>query len=310
MSGFNLPNLSLLPAPAALEAWTFDAILAARFATFLTYWQAAVAADPTLPTYTVQTLTSTPGSMLQMTDTYREGLVRQRINEAVLATSLAFAVGSDLDVVAANYATTRVAGETDASLRQRAQLAWEYLSRGGSYGGYAYEARTSAPVDIAQAVVYGHETPGVALGEVRIVLLGAGATGAVPLTALAAAKAAINTRATRKVNDWINIVPATLIQYQISATLILAPGADGPTVQAAQWARAQAYASACQSIGAAVDLGGVMAAVGYNAQGLVQGVTLRQPFSGAVNLSSPPQIAGSPFEAPICSSVNLDWVNP
>ncbi|QGM46740.1 baseplate J/gp47 family protein [Methylocystis heyeri] len=311
MSRFQTINLANLPAPTALENWTFDAIIAARFQQFLIYWQQAVVQDPSLPTYDVTSLTSNPGSMLQFTDAYREGLVRQRVNEAVLATMLAKAVGTDLDQLAANVGTARASGESDDSLRTRAQLAWENLSKGGSYGGYQYQALSAAPADLAQAAVYGHEVPGVALGEVRIVLLGAHASGAVPAAALAAVKAQFlgaAGRADRKVNDLINVVPAELLQYQIKANLLLGQGADGPSVQAAQWAAAAAYASAVQTIGGEVTLGGLMAAIGYNNQpGLVKGVELFLPFSGAIDMNNPPSIGGAPFSAPVCTAINITW---
>ncbi len=305
MSRFQAINLANLPQPAAIEQWTFDAIVAARFATFLQYWATAVEADPTLPTYNVQSLTSNPGSFLQFTDAFREGLVRQRVNEAVLATSLAFAVGDDLTVIAANFMTARAPGELDPSLRARAQLAWEALSIGGSYGGYAYMARTAAPTDIVDVEVYGHEVPGVALGEVRIVCLGSGANGAVPIAALNAARAAVSARADRKVNDLIHVVPAQLTLYQVAATLILAPGADAAAVQAAQFAATAAYTSAVALVGGSLTLGGLLAAIGYNASGLVQGVEITQPFSGAIDLANAPQIGGGPFQAPICTSIQL-----
>lgn len=299
-------NLQNLPRPAAIDPYSFDAILAARQQYFLGVWATQVASNPSLPTYNVTSLESNPGFWLQSVDTYREGLVRARVNEAVLATSLAYAEGDDLDVVAANSSTLRQSGEGDDSLRARAQLAFEALSFGGSYGGYDYMAWSAAPVDIAQVVTYGHEVPGVPLGEVRIVLLGAQASGAVPPAAIAAVKAAFP-RSLRKVNDNINIVTAKLVNYAIDATLLLAPGADGPTVQAAQWTQAAAYASARRMIAAPVDFGGVMAAIGANASGLVQGVVMRQPFAGTIDLANPPVIGGGPFDAPICTSISLRY---
>ncbi len=299
-------NLSNLPQPAAVQTYSFDAILAARQAYFLKVWAEWVANNPSLPTYNVTRLESNPGFWLQSVDTYREGLVLERINEAVLATSLAYAEGDDLTVRAADFSTERQSGEGDPSLRARAQLAFEALSIGGSYGGYDYMAWSAAPVDIAQVVTYGHEVASVPLGEVRVVLLGAQASGAVPPSAIAAVRATFP-RNLRKVNDKINVVTANLVNYAIDATLLLAPGADGPTVQAAQWTQAAAYASARRMIAAPVDFGGVMAAIGANASGLVQGVVMRQPFAGTVDLSNPPVIGGGPFDAPICTSISLQF---
>ena len=171
---FDMVDLSAVARPDALELWSFDAILAARMNTLLGYWDEARAKDPSLPVFNVSALETDPIKILQRVDAFREGLVRQRVNEAVVSTFLLFAQGADLDARAAEYNTIRAIGETDASLRLRALLAWENLSIGGSFGGYEYQARSVAPSDILDCAVYGHDdAPGVDRGEVRIVLLGA-----------------------------------------------------------------------------------------------------------------------------------------
>jgi phage-related baseplate assembly protein len=304
---FDRVNLAAVPSPAALESWSFDAILEARLQRFLTYWQAEQAKDPSLPTYDVTRLVGNPGSFHQRVDAFREGLVRQRINEAVLATSLAFARGADLDVRAADYGCVRAAGETDESLRLRAQLAWEALSRGGSYGGYEYDARSAAPADIADVAVYGHEVDGVARGEVRIVVLGASGLGVTPPQVLTLVRNRVSPRHLRKVNDLVTVVAAEIALYEIDATLVVPKGADGATVRDAQFVRAQAYAASRQKIGAPVTFGGVMAAIGHDDAGVVVDVEMRKPWSGAQDLSHVPVIGGGPFQAPVCKGIKLEW---
>ncbi|MBG0809848.1 baseplate J/gp47 family protein [Methylosinus sp. H3A] len=304
---FDRVDLSAIAAPAALEAWSFDAILDARFQKFLEYWQAERVKNPSLPLYDVTALVGNPGAWHQRVDTFREGLLRQRVNEAVLATSLAFAEETDLDVVAANYGCVRASGESDTSLRLRAQLAWEALSRGGSYGGYEFDARSAAPADIADVAIYGHEVDGVARGEVRIVVLGVNSSGVTPEAVLKLVRNRVSPRNVRKVNDYVNVVAATIAPYEIDATIVVPHGADGDTVRDAQFVRAKAYAESRRKIGAPVTFGGVMAAIGHDDAGVVVDVEMRAPWAGAQNLSSVPAIGGGPLQAPVCTGVKLYW---
>ncbi len=88
---FDQVDYSALALPDAIETWGFDAIIAARMQDYLARWAAKQALDPTLPSYDVDRLESDPAKIVQETDAYREGLIRQRINEAVRATYLASA---------------------------------------------------------------------------------------------------------------------------------------------------------------------------------------------------------------------------
>ncbi len=309
MSRFDQIDYSALPLPDAIETWTFDAILAARMQDYLARWAAKQAIDPTLPTYDVDKLESDPAKILQEVDTDREGLIRQRINEAVRATYLASAVKNDLTDRAAEYLTARAAGETDASLRRRAQLAWENLSIGGSYGGYAYQALSVAPVEIADVAVGGYEVHETSLygakavrdmrkGEVRIALLGAARTGAVSGSLIARVQAYCGDRARRKVNDLVNVVQATLKPYVVQATLELKRGSDPDAMLAEARKRAAAYGAATRVIGVEATRGGYFAALMAAEPGLVVDVDLVAP-SGPVG--------GGPFEAPILTGIDLAW---
>jgi len=297
MTNFAPLDLSLLPAPDALENLVYEAVLDARMQDYLARWTAARVIDPTLPVYNVDALETDPAKILQETDAYRELIVRARVNDAVLATSLAKATGHDLDIRAADFHTVRVAGETDDSLRRRAQLAWENLSLGGSYGGYRYAALSAAPVELADVAVYGAEVAGVAPGEVRIVCLGANADGVVHADVLKRVKAAFP-RAQRKVNDHINVVSAIPVQYNVTATIILRRGADAASVTAAQNLRLDAYTLSRRVIAAAATLGGITAALGHDDPGYVVDVQISSPTT---------RIGGDPFEAPVCVGSLVTW---
>lgn len=303
-------DYSALPLPAAIEAWGFEAILSARKVDFLARWDAARALDPTLPVYDVSDIETDSGMILQEVDSAREGLVRQRINDAVRATYLSKADQWD-DVVAraAEYMTSPAPGETIESLRARAQQAWEALSIGGSYGGYAYRARSVAPVDIADVSVIGYEASQPDIygahaildfpkGEVRIALLGAAASGIVPASVLTSVRTLLADRATRKVNDCINVVQATIRPYVVDATLILKRGVAPAAVVEAAKTRAKAYAAAAKLIGVEATRGGFQAALMNAEPGLVVDVDLRSPAG---------PVGGGPTEAPVATGFSVDW---
>lgn len=291
MSNFATIDLSALPQPAAVQTWSLSAITQARLSDFTARMAAAGIA------YDTSSLESEPAVKLQETGAYREGLVYQRINEAVLATSLAYATGDDLDVVAASMQTLRASGELDPSLRSRSQLAWEALSLGGSYGGYRYKALSAAPTDLADVAVYGAEVAGVSPGQVMIVCLGTATSGAPSPATLAAVRAAFP-RGNRKVNDQVVVRAALPALYSVDATLILSPGADPATVVAAQTKALNAFAAKRRAIGASVSSGNIEAVLGYNADGLVYDIEVRSPAA---------TIGGDPFQAPILSGARILW---
>lgn len=308
---FDVLDPAAVSQPAALEAWSYEAILAARIAKFISYWKQAQARDPTLPDFDVSTIETDPAIIVQEVDAFREGLVRQRVNDAVLATFLLFAQGADLDARAAEYNTLRADGESDASLRLRALLAWENLSIGGSYGGYEYQARSVAPSEILDVAVYGHDdAPGLTRGEVRIVVLGAGGRGVASPQLLARVNTRFNgadRRSVVKVNDRVTVSAAVVPAYAIDATLVIPRGADAGVVLAAQRASALKYATYQHRIGGFVDPSGLLDAIGADNPRVVQSVRMRAPFSGPVDLANPPRIGGGPYDAPLCTSITLDY---
>ena len=292
---FDNVDLSQLPQPAAIEVWSFASIVSARIQAFAGYWAAQQVNDPKLPDYNVGALQTDPSVMLQQTGGYREGLVRQRINDAVLATSLAYAEGADLDVRAADVGVKRQPGELDPSLRRRAQLAWENLSLGGTYGGYTFQAFSAAPTQIFDVMVYGHEVPSVPKGEVHIVVMAAG-SNPTPSDTLKAIVLARFPRDKRKVNDLIRVVAPNVIPYTIDATLLLKPGADAATIVANQKTAAQTYATARQMIGGLVAPAHIIGQLVSPTPDLVVDVQLRQPLT---------PIGGGPFDVPFCTGIRV-----
>lgn len=98
-----LVDLSKLDAPKVLEDLDFESLLADRKAEFIAlfpqderaFWQARLS------------LESEPITKLLQEVVYLQLMERNRINNAAKATMLAYASGSDLDVIAANYNVKR-----------------------------------------------------------------------------------------------------------------------------------------------------------------------------------------------------------
>lgn len=304
MAQFPSINLASLPQPSAVQVPSIASILAVRMQYFQTLWAAAMAADPTLPTYDVETLASDPGVMLQTTDAYRETIVLSAINDAILQTNLAWALGTNLDAIGKGlYATARGVGELDASYRARVQLAWENQSCGGSYGGYRYAALSAAPTDLTDVQVYGYNDAPNALqrGEVRIVCLGATSSGLPSPSALAAVKAACAPAgrvAPRKLNDLVNVVAINPAPYSVSATLTLAHGADPATVLSTQLASLATFLAGRRVIGGLIKPGDIEAVLGFNAPGLVVAASVASPSAN---------VGGDLLGAPILSGVGVNW---
>ena len=139
MGAFAQIDLSALPQPAAVQTWAFAAIVQARLSDFTQRMAAAGIA------YDTGALESEPAVQIPGDGRLSRGPRLPAHQRSGAGDLLAWAQGADVDVVAANYGTIRAAGELDASLKARAQLAWEALSQGGTYGGYRYKALSAAP---------------------------------------------------------------------------------------------------------------------------------------------------------------------
>ena len=103
-------DLEQLPPPKIIEELDFDAILAAMKADFIARY----------PEYTAD-FASDPVAKLLEAASYREMLIRQRVNDAARSNLLAFATGTDLDHLASFYGVQRLSEESDTGFRLRIQ---------------------------------------------------------------------------------------------------------------------------------------------------------------------------------------------
>lgn len=286
---FGDKDLSLLPAPQVLDSLDYEQLLAWRkshvnalqpllldasgkptvkAATLIetdteSYWKIPLDADAGL--YYLD-LESDPATRLLQADVYRELLVRQRVNEAALATMPAYATGSDLDHIATRYginrltvtaATTTTAAvlEADDSFRKRLLLAIEGYARGGSMGWYLFNA-LSASGKVKDAYVYS-PTP----CDIIITVLSHDGDGTANAELLATVEAAINDRHTRVLGDRITVRSAEVVCYSLSADVWMYPGPSSDTVLAAINTAFTRYRAQSERIGHWIAQSGVDAAL-------------------------------------------------
>ncbi len=277
-------DLNLLPAPDVVETLDYEAILAARKATFISLYppeqQPAVARTLLLE--------SEPVVKLLEENAYREVIWRQRVNEAAWAVMLAYAESHDLDVLGGNFNVARLVVtpaddtaippvpavmESDTDYRLRIQQAFEGRSVAGSVGAYQYHGR-SADGRVADISV---TSPSPAC--VTISVLSRENNGVASDDLLAVVRNALNAEDVRPVADRVTVQPAEIVAYQIDATLYLYPGPEREPIRAAAAKKLEAYISAQHRLGRDIRLSAIYAAL--HVEG-VQRVELDAPLADIV----------------------------
>jgi phage-related baseplate assembly protein len=179
-------------------------------------------------------LESEPARKLIEAFAYRELLLRARINDAARSVLLASAYGSNLDHLAALFATQRMqiedetggqVVEDDARLRRRVQLAPDAFSVAGPEGAYVYHALTSAHWARDSTAIM--TTP----GRVRVTMLRAGAEPVPSLAEREAVRLSLIDNDVRPLTDMVEVLGPTVHSVTINATLTLYPGPDGNLVR-------------------------------------------------------------------------------
>ncbi len=160
-------DLSTLPAPAVVETLDYESYLASLRADLLARHPEAAS---------VLALESEPMNKLLQVCAYRELLLRARVNDAARAVLLPWAVGTDLDNLAARYDLARLPGEDDDRLRARVLIGYHALSAAGSASSWRLRALSQSN-DIRQVDVWADRP-----GRVKISLLARIASPAEQLT--------------------------------------------------------------------------------------------------------------------------------
>lgn len=301
-------NLSQLPPPDVIEALDFERINDAHRADLAARLPEATA---------VLQLESEPLVKQVEAFSYRELLLRGRINEAARACLLAYSSGTDLEHLAALYGVTRLVTdpgdpdrptqyETDDSLRARTQMAPEGFSTAGPVGAYRFHALSASgqvkdaavdsprftsielspeqlallpPGTICLACIYDAGLPEPQPGMVRVSVLGNAGDGTPAPELLATVAAALNAEDVRPLTDQVVVTAPEIIPYTLRATLTTYPGPAPAPVRAAAIAEALRYTQATHRLGYDVTLSGLYAAL--HRPGVMQ-VILHEPAATIV----------------------------
>ncbi|WP_342627573.1 baseplate J/gp47 family protein [Nguyenibacter vanlangensis] len=290
-ANYTVIDLAGLPPPQAIapvSAETELSNLLADFKTRYPQYSALVESDPIMK--------------LAETFAYRLALEVQNRNEAIQAVMLAYAEGPDLDQIGANLGVQRLTitpadnttipptpavMEQDTPYRSRIQLAPEGLSTAGPSAGYIYFAKSASPLVLDADV----STPSP--GTVNVYVLSTVGNGVPDAALLQTVSNAVTPDTVRPLTDNVQVLPATVVNYSITAVLTLFQGPDQSVVLSAAQAAAAAYAASVQRIGYGVATSGIYAALQQTG---VQSVSL-SGWGG--------DIPGAVGQAPYCTGINI-----
>lgn len=172
---------------------------------------------------------------------YRELLLRARVNDAAKAVMLAYAIGSDLDQLAALYGVERMEAETDARLRTRTQLALEAYSASGTPDSYRWHALT-AHVEVGEVAVV-QPSP----GRVDVIVYGTGAE--LSDEAFAVVRTRLARDDVKALTDMVSVRRAKVVSYDVEARLWLYAPPDTELVRAASEAAVRDRAKDLERLG-------------------------------------------------------------
>ncbi|EKH3329585.1 baseplate J/gp47 family protein [Salmonella enterica] len=288
-------DLSQLPQPAIIETLDFEVILADVKELIINAFP-----EDFRPAVTAALkLESEPLNIIAQVVSWREMLLRQRINDGAAACMLSHAVSTDLDNIAANMDTRRLVitpatdttnavMESDTALRMRAQAAFDGLSVAGPTGAYEYFAK-SASGNVADAKAI---SPSPAVVVVSVLSTEGDGTATPEL--LNTVKDALSAEDRRPVGDRLTVQSAEIVSYNINAKLFFYPGPESEPIQNAAHDALQAWISLQGKIGRDVARSAIMAAL--HVQG-IQRIELTEPAS---------DIVISNTQAARCVSVTLE----
>ncbi|MGY3942147.1 baseplate J/gp47 family protein [Aeromonas tecta] len=260
-------TLSQLPQPDVIELLDYEAILAERKAYLISLYPTDQQASITA----TLALESEPITKLLQENAYRELILRQRINDAAVANMLAWAKGSDLDNLVANWNVQRLIiqpgdpiasppvpeiKEDDEALILRALMAWDGLSVAGPTGAYEYFA-LSADGKVADA-----KGSSPAPAEALVTILSTEGDGSADAALITKVTQALSHEDKRPVADRLTVQSAGIIHYTITAKLhISSQGAEGDVILLAARDKLAAFINPRRRIGVEVPRSAIDAAL-------------------------------------------------
>lgn len=275
MPGYTAVDLSKLPSPSIVEPLDFDTIFNAMLADL----QARDASFDAL-------VESDPAYVILQVAAYRELTLRQRVNDAARAVMLAYAVGADLDNLAALLGVTRLqldpgdpdksippTMESDADFRRRITLAPEGYSVAGPEGAYIYHALGADPGVLDASAT--SPSP----GKVVVTVLARDGDGTADAALLQAVDDALSADDVRPLTDEVTVQSATVVNYAVEATIYTYSGPDAAVVIAASTQRLNDYIAESHRLGRDVTMSGLYSVL--HSEG-VQRVELASPTADIV----------------------------
>ncbi|AZC49696.1 Baseplate assembly protein J [Pseudomonas chlororaphis subsp. piscium] len=287
-----LVDLSELPAPEVLEPLDFETSYDETLGVFRDYmgdnWSADVESDPV--------------TKLLEVGTYLKIGNRARVNDAAKALMVAYAIGADLEQLAANVNLKRLviqAADPDAvppvlevlesidALRERVQLAYEGLTTAGPRNSYILHARNASAL-VADATA---ESPAPACVDLTVLSLEGDGTAGPELLAVVAA--AVNDDDVRPVGDRVTVRSAQILPFSVDAVLHMkGPGPENDAALAEAISRLKAWINPRRRLGVEVARSGV------DAQLHVAGV-------GRVELRNWQDLAPTKAQAAYCTGYSV-----
>ncbi|MBY7830884.1 baseplate J/gp47 family protein [Vibrio fluvialis] len=235
----SVQDLSLLSPPELLETLDYEQI-------FEEMRLRLISLDPTYSAL----VESDPAYKILEVAAYFRLIDRQRINDAAVATMLAYAQKADLDNIGARYNVerqvitpkdtstvppTEAVMEPDDDFRLRIQLRLEGMSVAGPVNAYKYHA-LSAHAQVADVTAISPNP-----GEVLVTVLSREGNGTASDDVLTAVRTALNAEDVRPLTDAVTVQSATITNYQIDAILYMPPGPEYEATMAAANTRIAEY---------------------------------------------------------------------
>lgn len=282
-------DLSKLEAPQVIESLSYEVILAeniAQLQQIIPDWQ-ALESDVYMP--------------LLEAFSYRELMLRQRINNAAKAVLLPHATAADLDNLAAFFGLERkliVAGdaaanpptfdvfESDAVFRARVVLANYQFSTAGSIDSYVFHA-FNADTNVKDAFI-SSPLP----GQVEVVILSHVADGLPDANLLASVQVNLSQDKVRPLTDQVSVVAATIVPFSLNATLYYYGNQSFAMVKALAESRLQTYF-------------GDMHKLGYNIHASAIHAALQVDGVQRVDLGTFADVVIAPHQAAWCTAYTL-----
>ena len=292
-------TLSQLPQPDVIEVLDYETILAERKA----YLVSLYPADQQQAIAATLELESEPITKLLQENAYRELILRSRINDAAVANMLAWAKGSDLDNLVANWNVKRLTiqkgdpsttppipeiKEDDEALILRALMAWDGLSVAGPTGAYEFFA-LSADGKVADA-----QGASPSPAEALVTIISTEGDGTADAALIAKVTQALSHEDKRPMADRLIVQSAGIIRYTITAQLhVNSQGAETEVILQTARARLAAFINQRRRIGVEVPRSAIDAAL--HVQGVIK-----------VDLPGWADITPSQTQAAYCTAFTVD----